>query len=160
MNAGNAGRAADRRRVQGQGASAVTVLADAILIVHFMFVLFVIGGFALILFGAVAGAALRWSWVRARAFRSAHLGAILLVAAESLVGVACPLTVWENALRRSGPQDASFVGRWVARLLYYDFPEWMFAAVYTVFALAVALAWHLVAPHPAKPARPAATSTG
>lgn len=125
------------------------MLADVILVVHFMFVLFVVGGFALIL----AGAALRWSWVSARTFRSAHLGAILLVAAESLVGVACPLTVWEDMLRRSGPQDAGFVGRWVARLLYYDFPEWMFAAAYTVFALAVALAWHLVPPHPAKPHR-------
>ncbi len=129
------------------------MLADAILVLHFLFVLFVTGGFALIL----AGAALRWSWIRDRRFRSAHLGAILLVAAESLVGVACPLTVWEDALRRTGPQDASFVGRWVARLLYYDFPEWMFAAAYTVFALAVALAWYLIPPHPAKPHRHAAT---
>lgn len=132
------------------------MFADAILVVHFLFVLFVVGGFALVLLGA----ALRWSWVRARTFRSAHLGAILLVAAESLVGVACPLTVWEDALRRAGPQDASFVGRWVARLLYYDFPEWLFAAAYTVFALAVVLAWWLVPPRAARPRRPAATSPG
>jgi len=132
------------------------VLADAILVVHFMFVLFVVGGFALIL----AGAVLHWSWVRARSFRSAHLGAILLVVCESLVGVACPLTVWEDALRRGAPQDASFVSRWVARLLYYDFPESAFAVAYTVFALAVALAWRLVPPHPAKPHRPAAASPG
>ncbi len=130
------------------------MLAEAILVVHFLFVLFVVGGFALIL----AGAALCWSWVRARAFRSVHLGAILLVAAESLVGVACPLTVWENALRRSGPQDASFVGRWVARLLYYNFPEWVFAAAYIVFALAVVLAWRVFPPHPARPHRPTARS--
>ena len=130
------------------------MLADAILVIHFLFVLFVVGGFALVLLGA----ALRWSWVRARTFRLAHLGAILFVAAETLVGVACPLTVWEDALRRSGPQDASFVGRWVARLLYYDFPEWMFAAAYTVFALAVALAWHLVPPYPARRPRPEAGS--
>ena len=136
------------------------MLADAILVLHLLFVLFVVGGFALILFGAVAGTALRWSWVRARTFRSVHLGAILLVATESLVGVACPLTVWEDALRRAGPQDASFVGRWAARLLYYEFPEWVFAAAYTVFALAVVLAWRVVPPHPANPPRPAATSTG
>ena len=125
------------------------MLADAILVLHFLFVLFVVGGFALIL----AGAALRWSWVRDRRFRLLHLGAILLVVCESLAGMACPLTVWEDALRRAGAQDASFVGRWVARLLYYDFPEWMFAAAYAVFAFAVALAWHLVPPHPAKPNR-------
>ena len=132
------------------------VLADAILVLHFLFVLFVLGGMALIL----AGAALRWSWIRARRFRSLHLGAILLVAAESLAGMACPLTVWEDALRRGAPQDASFVSRWVARLLYYDFPESAFAVAYTVFALAVALAWRLVPPHPAKPHRPAAASPG
>ena len=150
----NAGRAADRRAQPG--AIDAAVLADAILVLHFLFVLFVVGGFALVLLGA----ALRWSWVRVRIFRSVHLGAILLVAAEALVGVACPLTVWEDALRRSGPQDASFVGRWVARLLYYDFPEWVFAAAYTVFALAVVLAWRVVPPHPAVPPRPTATSTG
>ena len=128
------------------------MLADAILVVHFMFMLFVVGGFALIL----VGAAFHWAWVRGRSFRSAHLAAIVLVVAESMVGVACPLTVWEDALRRSGEQNASFVARWLARLLYYDFPEWMFAAAYTVFALAVALAWHFVPPHPAKPRRNAA----
>ena len=128
------------------------MLADAILVLHLLFVLFVVGGLALIL----AGAAFRWSWIRARRFRLLHLGAILFVVAESLAGMTCPLTVWEDALRRSGPQDASFIGRWVARLLYYDFPEWMFAAAYAVFALAVALAWHLVPPHPAKPRRHAA----
>ena len=132
------------------------VLADAILVLHFLFVLFVVGGMALIL----AGAALRWSWIRARRFRSLHLGAILLVAAESLAGMACPLTVWEDALRRSGAQDASFVGRWVARLLYYDFPESVFAAAYTVFALAVVLAWRVVPPRPARPRRPTAAPTG
>ena len=63
-------------------------------------------------------------------------------------------------MRRSGPQHASFIGRWVARLLYYDFPEWMFAAAYAVFALAVAIAWYLVPPHPANPRRPPAASTG
>lgn len=132
------------------------MLADAILVLHFLFVLFVVGGMASIL----AGAALRWSWIRARRFRSLHLGAILLVAAESLAGIACPLTVWEDALRRAGAQDAGFAGRWVARLLYYDFPESVFAAAYTVFALAVVLAWRVVPPHPARPPRPAATSTG
>jgi len=71
--------------------------------------------------------------------------------------MACPLTVWEDALRRAGPQHAGFVGRWIARLLYYDFPEWVFAAAYTVFALAVVFAWRLVPPRPAD--RPAAQST-
>lgn len=118
------------------------MLADAILVVHVLFVLFVTGGFAMIL----AGAALGWGWIRHRAFRIVHLGAILFVAAESLVGFACPLTVWEDSLRRTGPGAPSFIGRWLARLLYYDFPEWVFAAAYCAFALAVLLAWRLVPP--------------
>ena len=128
------------------------MLADAILVLHFLFVLFVVGGFALIL----AGAALGWSWVRARIFRWLHLGAIVLVATESLLGLACPLTLWEDSLRRAGPPDASFVGRWVSRLLYYDLPEWVFGIAYTIFALAVMIAWRLVPPHPAKRDRSAA----
>ena len=32
-------------------------------------------------------------------FRGSHLGAIAVVAAESLVGFVCPLTTWENRLR-------------------------------------------------------------
>ena len=126
-------------------------LADAILAIHFLFVLFVVGGFALI----CAGGALGWGWIRCRVFRLIHLAAILLVTTESLLGWACPLTVWEDTLRRAAPAQASFVSRWIARPLYYDFPEWVFAAAYAAFALAVAAAWRLVPPHrpPAAPRR-------
>src|SRR5438552_15722918 len=97
----------------------MVVLADLVLVVHFAFVLFVVAGFALI----VAGGWLRWRWVRARSFRIAHLAAIVFVALESLVGMACPLTSLEHALRADA-SARSFVGYWVGRLLYYDFPEW------------------------------------
>ncbi|HKC45399.1 MAG TPA: DUF2784 domain-containing protein [Burkholderiales bacterium] len=118
------------------------LLADLVLVVHFAFVAFVVGGFALIL----AGAALGWRWIRNRAFRYAHLGAIVFVAAEALAGVACPLTVWENLLRRAGPGAPSFVARWVSRLLYYDLPEWVFTLAYSLFAIAVAVTLWLVPP--------------
>lgn len=117
-------------------------LADAVLAFHFLFVLFVTGGLALILSGAR-----RWNWVCNRAFRILHLAAIALVAAESVLGIACPLTRWEDFLR-GGAQERSFVGRWLARLLYYDFPEWAFALAYLAFALAVAWAWRAVPPRP------------
>ena len=116
-------------------------LADAVLIAHALFVLFVVGGFALILAGAR-----RWGWVRNRIFRGLHIAAIVLVAAEALLGITCPLTSWEDLLRAAGPGERSFVGRWIARLLYYDFPEWAFALAYCAFALAVAWAWRAVPP--------------
>jgi len=117
------------------------MLADTILVLHFLFVIFVVGGFAAVVFGAR-----RWGWVRNRAFRIAHLAAIVFVAAETLLGIACPLTVWEDLLRRGVPQQQSFVGRWVAWLLYYDLPEWVFAVTYCAFALAVIWTWRAVPP--------------
>jgi uncharacterized membrane protein YfcA len=117
------------------------MIADAILVVHALFVLFVVGGFVLILLGAR-----RWHWVRNRSFRALHLAAIALVTVEALLGITCPLTMWED-LFRGGGTERSFVGRWVARLLYYDFPEWVFVMAYCAFALAVLWAWHAIPPH-------------
>lgn len=116
------------------------LVADAILVIHALFVLFIVGGLVLVLLGAR-----RWSWVRNRPFRILHLAAIAFVAVESLLGVTCPLTKWEYLLRGGG-LERSFVGRWVARFLYYDFPEWVFAVVYCAFAVAVVWAWRAIPP--------------
>jgi hypothetical protein len=116
------------------------MIADAVLLAHALFVLFVVGAFVLIFVGAR-----RWSWVRNRAFRALHVAAIAFVTAEALLGITCPLTTWEDVLRGGGPGQ-SFVGRWVARLLYYDFPEWVFASAYCAFTLAVVAAWWMVPP--------------
>src|SRR5436309_16028808 len=100
-------------------------LADAVLFVHVLFVSFIVGGFALILAGAR-----RWSWVHNRAFRIAHLAAIVFVAAETLLGITCPLTGWEDTLRASGREERSLIGRWLARLLYCVLLECVVAAGY------------------------------
>jgi hypothetical protein len=118
-----------------------TWLADVVLIIHFAFVAFVVGGLALIWIGAAAG----WQWVRNFWFRIAHLAAIAFVAAEAVVGVLCPLTVWEAALR-GAQAEKSFVAQWVHRLLFYDFPEWIFTVLHVGFALLVAASWFLVRP--------------
>ena len=117
------------------------VLADAVLIAHFAFVLFVTGGLVLIWIGAAAG----WRWVRNPWFRFAHLAAIVFVAGEALVGVWCPLTVWEAELR-GVRAEKSFVAQWIHRLMYYEFPEWVFTTAYVGFALAVAATLWLVPP--------------
>jgi hypothetical protein len=117
------------------------LLADFVLIIHFLFVLFVVGGLALIWIGAATG----WRWVREVRFRIAHLAAICFVAAEALLGMICPLTAWEDALR-GAPTETGFVAHWIHRLLFYSFPEWIFTAAYVVFALAVALTFWLVPP--------------
>jgi hypothetical protein len=91
------------------------------------------------------GAALGWPWVRNPWFRFAHLGAILFVAAEALLGYACPLTIWEDMLR-GGVRPESFVGRWVYRLLYYQAPEWVFTTLYAAWALATLATLFFVPP--------------
>lgn len=72
------------------------LLADLVLIIHFLYVLFVVGSLPVIWLGAW----LRLTFVRNPWFRYLHLAAILFVVAESLLGVVCPLTAWENTLRR------------------------------------------------------------
>jgi hypothetical protein len=115
--------------------------ADVILLVHFAFVLFVAGGLALIWIGYAA----RWLWVRNLWFRVAHLAAIAFVAGEALLGVVCPLTLWEDALRGAA-QEKSFVARWVHAVMFYSVPEWVFTVLYVAFALLVAATFWFIPP--------------
>ncbi len=112
------------------------LLADFIVLMHALFVLFVVAGQALILIGWFSG----WHWTRNLIYRIAHLAAIGFVVAEAWLGVVCPLTILEHELRASAGQtvhDMSFIGYWLHRLLYYTAPEWVFTLVYTLFALLV-----------------------
>ncbi|EXJ03632.1 DUF2784 domain-containing protein [Burkholderia pseudomallei] len=118
----------------------MTWLADIVLVVHALLVLFIVGGLAAIW----TGAALGWRWVRARTFRLAHLLAIGIVAALAALGIDCPLTVLEDRLRTGAPDAQGFVQRWVGRLLYHDLPAWAFTAAYVLFALLVWLMWRRI----------------
>jgi len=117
------------------------LLADVVLVLHFGIAAFIVDGMAAIWLGVWR----RWDWVRNYRLRLAHLAAIGFVAVEGVLGITCPLTVWEDWLRRGGG-ESSFVARWVQRLLYYDLPEWMFAVAYVVMALLAALTWRLAPP--------------
>jgi hypothetical protein len=116
-------------------------IANAVLVVHALFVAFVVGGLAFVWLGAWRG----WNTARSFHFRALHLAAILFVALESLAGVACPLTVWEDSLR-GGNANADFIARWLHRVLYYDFPAWVFTLVYLLFAMAAVFTYFLIPP--------------
>jgi hypothetical protein len=126
--------------------NASRLLADIVLAAHLAFVGFVVFGFVAIPIGGRRG----WHWVRGRRFRVAHLAAIAFVAAEALVGIACPLTVWEDALRGRGT-GTSFVARLVHRILFYDLPEWVFTVAYAVLALGALILWRAVPPRRKRP---------
>ena len=117
------------------------MIADAILVVHFLVVLFNVGGLLAVWLGAPLG----WQWIRNPWFRYAHLAAIGFVAGEAILGVACPLTMWEDVLR-GGARPESFVGRWVRWLLFYQAPEWVFTVAYVGWALATLATLRLVPP--------------
>ena len=117
------------------------VAADALLVLHFAIVAFIVGGLVLVWVGVAAG----WAWVRNPWFRYAHLGAIVFVAAEAVLGYACPLTIWEDMLR-GGVRPESFIGRWVYRLLYYRAPEWVFTMAYGLWAAATVVTLILLPP--------------
>jgi hypothetical protein len=117
------------------------MLADAIVVVHMSIMLFITAGLPLI----YVGVARRWAWVREWRWRALHLGAIAFVAAESLVGIVCPLTLWEDAVRGRQSQEG-FIERWVDSILFYDLPTWVFTVAYTIFAVLVAATWFLVPP--------------
>jgi hypothetical protein len=82
------------------------LLADLIAAIHLGYVSFVFFGLLVILTGGL----LRWRFVRNFWFRTVHLAMILIVVAEALLGIICPLTVWEYNLRvAAGQQDVSDV---------------------------------------------------
>ena len=123
------------------------IAADLVLVVHASFVVFVILGLVLILTGGVRG----WLWVKNPWFRLCHLLAIGVVVAQAWVGVICPLTTLEMALRsRAGDAvySGSFIAHWMRTLLYHEAPPWVFAICYTAFGLLVLAGWILVRPRP------------
>ncbi|AUD78278.1 DUF2784 domain-containing protein [Kangiella profundi] len=127
------------------------LLADLILIIHALFVVFVVTGLIMILIGGV----LRWSWVRNPWFRLLHLIAIGFVVIQTWLGAICPLTIWENALRKNAGEagyQGSFISYWLETILYYQFPQWVFAVVYSLFGLLVLASWFWVRPRPFKSA--------
>jgi len=124
--------------------------ADLILVVHAAFVLFVVGGFAAIWIGIAARRPFAFNpWLR-----GAHLAAIAFVAIETLLGYACPLTLWEDALR--GAQGGEgFIARYVHAWLFWNAPGWVFGAMYVAFAAAVAWTWWRHPPRRLRGASPA-----
>lgn len=126
--------------------SLLILLADAILVIHTVFVVFVVLGLFLIYLGGF----LNWRWVRNRTFRFVHLIAIAVVVIQSWLGAICPLTVWEMALRAEAGSETysgSFIQHWLQGLLYYNAPEWVFIVLYTGFGSLVIAAWYVVRPN-------------
>ena len=99
------------------------ILADIVLIIHFLFIVFVVGGWLLVL---------RWpnlSWF--------HLPAVAWGAIIEIMGWICPLTSFENRLREMG-YAATYQGDFVAQyLLPIIYPDELTPAVQTTLGIIV-----------------------
>ncbi|VAW93204.1 hypothetical protein MNBD_GAMMA23-498 [hydrothermal vent metagenome] len=123
------------------------LVADIILLLHVLLVVFVVLGFVLIFVGKWR----QWLWVRHRGFRITHLLVIAVIVVQSWFGIVCPLTTIEMALRaRVGDAiyTGSFISHWLETILYYQAPVWVFVVCYTVFGVMVVGSWFWVRPRP------------
>ena len=128
-----------------ESSSTYMLMADAILLVHVMFVSFIIVGLVLILIGKIFA----WRWVKNPWFRITHLASICLVVVQSWLGVLCPLTTWEMALRSQAGDvvyAGSFLSHWLESILYYQAPAWAFMVCYSAFGILVVASWYWVRP--------------
>lgn len=152
-------------------------LPDLILILHFGYFLFCVGGEITILVTALLERVNRakkptgspsfvqsrvYGWVRNRTLRLAHLLAVGIVGVEGAIGVLCPLTIWEYALRRAAGQhveeEIPLVSRIIREILFYDFPPWVFTALYVGFALLVLATYLWIPPTPRSKGKPGSIS--
>lgn len=116
------------------------LLADAVLLLHFGIVLFVVTGLLVIVIGGLRG----WRVGRSLGFRLAHLAAIGFVVAQAWLGAVCPLTtleMWLRAQAGDGTYGGGFIEHWVHRVLFWQAPSSVFTLAYSLFGLAVLAAW-------------------
>lgn len=118
---------------------------STVYVIHLLYALVIVIGFILIIIGFFAG----WRWIRNFIFRLIHLLMIGIVAVESMFNVECPLTWLEYKLMSLDHIRHSampFIAGMADKVLYYNFPIWLFNAIYIVFGLIVVITWLIIPP--------------
>src|SRR5688572_32567372 len=96
-------------------ATDTSLLAAAVLALHFLVIGFNLFGLVAIPLGAWRG----WDWVRIGWWRWLHVASLAVVALQAVAGRACFLTLWQGDLE--GQAEATpMIARWVNGLIYWD----------------------------------------
>ncbi len=123
----------------------LSALANLVLAVHVLVILFNVFGLVAVPLGAWRG----WRFVRVFWWRALHLASLALVALQAVFGQACFLTIWQSVLMRGAGETASdvpLIQRWVMHAIFWPLPGWVFVALYlAILAYTLAL-WRLVPP--------------
>ncbi len=118
---------------------AYNLAADAVVVVHFGWILFLIGGSAV-------GRRARWAmWL--------HIGALGYSLFLQIFSWICPLTYLEVWFRSRGNGDrnysGSFIAHYLERLIYYQIgPEWILFLTGIVIGISAAVYYRTIGPAP------------
>lgn len=121
-------------------------LADALVVFHLAFIVFVIAG------GLLAFRHWRWALL--------HVPSVAWAAWTEFTGTVCPLTPWENALRRRAGEaryEGGFIEHYVIPVIYPETLTWqtqvvLGIAVVALNAVVYTLAWRTWRRHRKTPA--------
>lgn len=111
-------------------------MADIVLTLHFCVAFYVTFGLLVLPIGYMFD----WNWTRNRKMRLTHISLVGFITLEALLGIACPLTQIESHLREIDFSQ-SFVGHWIAQLIYWDLPSYFFTVLYFSCSLWALLFW-------------------
>jgi len=103
-------------------------LARLTLYLHFMVVVFNVGGLIIIPLGKI----FTWHFVRVFWWRALHGFSIALVAVQAAMGQYCFLTFIQSAFERGGaaPSRSFWLDEWIAAAVYWPIPLAVFAPLY------------------------------
>ncbi|WP_308387967.1 DUF2784 domain-containing protein [Acidithiobacillus sp. AMEEHan] len=121
-------------------------LADSILVVHVLIILFNIFGLVAIPLGAWYG----WRWVRILWWRSLHLLFLFVVAIQAVMGRACFLTIWQSQLQEQAGREgfrAPLIQTWVNHFFFWNLPMAFFTTLYVLVWIYVVILWWKVPPY-------------
>jgi len=115
-------------------------LSGIVLYFHLAVILFIIFGFIAVPFGAK----FKKKFIYEFWWRLTHLAAMVVVAVQAMLGKACFLTYIQSDLLESAGKKGytvPFIQTYIDRIIYHNFPIWIFSIVYVILFLYTLYLW-------------------